>query len=427
MPIARSTGAKKARPAGGRAGSIVAIDAAGREAAEEARASLAQANRIVIKIGTNTIMRRKDSPGRLCGPESSRESPREGGIDIEYLHRASAQIAELARSGKQVIVVTSGAIGMGARELGIARRVTELRMRQACAAIGQIALMDEWRRAFSVFGLTPAQILVTRDEWDNRSAYLNLRTTIETLLEARAVPVFNENDVVSTLEIGNAFGDNDQLSAYIASKIDAELLLILSDVDALYEADPRENPGAKSIPYVRDLTEGILAAAGGKGSEFSTGGMATKLKAVAIARDAGCKVVIADGRETRVITRILAGEGVGTLFDASHGLKNRERWIKNSKAQGEITIDEGALAAIKAKRSLLPAGTIAVEGRFERGAVVLVRLARAKSGAAKLVTSLSSEELELVVGKKSEEVEALLGSEAPKLVARPEETVFLEE
>jgi glutamate 5-kinase len=398
----------------------------------EARSSLAQANRIIIKIGTNTIMRRKDSPGRLCAPNqnldrSSDRSSDSGGIDVEYLHRVAAQLAALARAGKQVIVVTSGAIGMGARELGIARRVTELRMRQACAAIGQIALMDEYRRAFGVFGLTPAQILVTRDAWDNRSAYLNLRASVEALLEARAIPVFNENDVVSTAEIGNAFGDNDQLSAYIASKVDAELLLILSDVDALYDADPRGNPEATPIPYVGDLTESILAAAGGKGSEFSTGGMATKLKAVEIARDAGCKVVIANGRAERVIARVVAGEAIGTLFDASHGLKNRERWIKNSQTQGTITIDEGALAAIKAKRSLLPAGVLAAEGRFERGAVVLVKLPRARSGAAKLVTSLSSEELELVVGRKSEEVEALLGKDAPKLVARPEETVFLED
>jgi glutamate 5-kinase len=393
--------------------------------AEEARAALALANRIVVKIGTNTIMRRKDSPGRLCGPASPRSA--EGGIDVEYLHRTAAQIAELARAGKQVIVVTSGAIGMGARELGIARRVTELRMRQACAAIGQIALMDEYRRAFGVFGLTPAQILVTRDAWDNRSAYLNLRASVEALLEARAVPVFNENDVVSTAEIGNAFGDNDQLSAYIASKVDAELLVILSDVDALYDSDPRSNPEAKAIPYVRGLTPEILAAAGGKGSEFSTGGMATKLKAVEIARDAGCRVVIADGRANRAITRILAGEAIGTLFDASHGLKNRQRWIKNSRPQGTIVIDAGALAAIREKNSLLPRGVVSVEGRFGRGDVVLVNGVGRAEGAAKVVTSLSSEELESVIGKRSEEVEAILGPGAAKVIARPEETVFLED
>jgi glutamate 5-kinase len=241
------------------------------------------------------------------------------------------------------------------------------------------------------------------------------------------VPVFNENDVVSTAEIGNAFGDNDQLSAYIASKVDAELLVILSDVDALYDSDPRSNPGANAIPYVRGLTPEILAAAGGKGSEFSTGGMATKLKAVEIARDAGCRVVIADGRANRAITRILAGEELGTLFDASHGLKNRQRWLKNSKAKGAITIDEGALGAIRAKNSLLPRGVTAVEGSFVRGDVVLVNGAGRAEGAAKVVTSLSSEELESVMGKRSEEVEAILGPGASKVVARPEETVFLEE
>jgi glutamate 5-kinase len=386
------------------------------QAEAEARASLSRANRIVIKIGTNTIMR----------PEGL-------GLDVEYLYRAAAQIAELARAGKQPIVVTSGAIGMGARELGIARRVTELRMRQACAAIGQIALMDEYRRAFGVFGLTPAQLLVTRDAWDNRSAYLNLRASVETLLEERVVPVFNENDVVSTAEIGNAFGDNDQLSAYIASKIDAEVLIILSDIDALYDADPRGNALARAIPYVGELSSEILASAGGAGSEFSTGGMATKLKAVAIARDAGCRVVIADGRADRVITRVLAGESIGTLFDAAHALKNRQRWIKNSRPQGTIRIDEGALAAIRAKKSLLPRGVTAVEGRFARGDVVLVAAPSGVSGegavggaAAKVVTSLSSEDLERVFGRKSDEVEAILGAGAAKIVARPEETVFLE-
>ena len=379
-------------------------------AAVEARASLSHANRIVIKIGTNTIMRREGVASRS-----------EGGIDVEYLHHVAAQVAELSRAGKQPLVVTSGAIGMGARELGLSRKVTELRMRQACAAIGQIALMDEYRRAFGVFGLIPAQLLVTRDSWDNRSAYLNLRASVEALLEQGAVPVFNENDVVSTAEIGNAFGDNDRLSAYIASKVDAEVLIILSDVAALYDADPRVKPDARPIPYVRELTPAILASAGGAGSEFSTGGMATKLAAVAIARDAGCKVVIADGREPRVVSRILAGEDIGTLFDAAHSLGNRQRWIKNSRPQGSIAVDDGALAAVRARKSLLPRGVTAVEGRFARGDVVLV------GGAAKVVTSLSSDELERVIGRKSDEVEAILGQGAPKIVARPEETVFLED
>ncbi|MFZ3111103.1 MAG: glutamate 5-kinase [Rectinemataceae bacterium] len=373
-----------------------------------ARAALGDANRIVVKIGTATIARPKGSPGR-------------GGVDTEYIHRVAAQFADLVRAGKQLILVTSGAIGMGARELGLTKRVTEVRMRQACAAIGQPLLMEEYRRAFDVFGLTAAQLLVTRDTWDDRAAYLNLRATVETLLEGRVIPVFNENDSVSTAEIGNAFGDNDRLSAYVASKIDAELLVILSDVDSLYDADPRENPNAKRIPYVAELTSEHLAAAGGRGSEFSTGGMKTKLAAVAVARDAGCRVVIAHGREPRVVSRIVAGEALGTLFDAAHALRNRVRWLKNSRPRGTITVDEGALAAIRAKNSLLPRGVTAVGGDFGRYTVVLV------NGVAKILTSLSSAEIAAAMGKRSEDIEAALGKGIPHIIARPEDMAFLDE
>ena len=402
--------------------------AAGSESAARAeltaRAELAGANRIVVKIGTATIARPKGSPARLTAIHGMADQPADqgsGGVDSEYIHGVAAQFADLVRGGKQLIIVTSGAIGMGARELGLTRRVTEVRLRQACAAIGQPLLMEEYRRAFGVFGLTAAQLLVTRDAWDDRASYLNLRATVETLLEDRAIPVFNENDSVSTAEIGNAFGDNDRLSAYVASKVDAELLIILSDVDSLYDADPRENPDAKPIPYVRELSSEHLAAAGGRGSEFSTGGMKTKLAAVAIARDAGCRVVIAHGREPRVISRIAAGEALGTLFDAAHALKNRVRWLKNSQPRGRLTVDGGALEAIRARNSLLPRGVTAVEGDFGRGAVLLV------NGAAKIVTGLSSAEIALVMGKRSEDIGALLGKGAPHLIARPEDTAFLDE
>lgn len=430
-----------------------------------ARKDLANARRIVVKIGTATVTRQKLAE---IDPGLARESPEtvaavraharakaagrdRGGVDTEYLHRVAAQFADLARAGKELILVTSGAIGMGARELGLTKRVTEVRMRQACAAIGQPLLMDEYRRAFSVFGLTTAQLLVTRDAWDNRGAYLNLRATVETLLAEGVVPVFNENDSLSTAEIGNAFGDNDRLSAYVASKIDADALLILSDIDALYDADPRENPEAKPIPYVKELSPELLKAAGGRGTEFSTGGMKTKLAAVSIARDASCRVVIAHGREPGIIARVLAGEGLGTLFDAEAAMKNRLRWLKNSSPQGTIFIDEGALAAIRSRKSLLPSGVTGVEGNFPRGAVVAVTGSAVTSiavasaagsagngsaaagrdatsvGIAKLVSSWSSEELRLAAGKRSSEVEAILGKEAGHLVARPEDTVFLDD
>lgn len=399
----------------------------------EARKELASAKRIVIKIGTATVTRQKQpepgtpSPGDLS---PSAEKVRErvhtraqlrerGGVDSEYLHRVASQFADLARSGKELILVTSGAIGMGARELGLAKRVTELRMRQACAAIGQPLLMDEYRRAFGVFGLTTAQVLVTREAWDLRASYLNLRATVETLLEQGVIPVFNENDTLSTAEIGNAFGDNDRLSAYVASKIDADLLIILSDVDALYTADPRENPDARPIPYVKELGPELLKAAGGRGTEFSTGGMKTKLLAVSIARDAGCRIVIAHGRERGVIARVLSGESIGTLFDAEAGLANRLRWLKNASPQGKLRIDEGALAAIRGRKSLLPTGLVEVEGDFPRGAVVEA------NGIANLISSFSAEELRSILGKRSSEVEEILGKEAGHIIARPEDTVFL--
>lgn len=380
----------------------------------DARTALMAAKRVVIKIGTNTITRQKGAASRLSdGPSGERP-----GIDVEYLHRVAAEIADIVRSGRQVILVTSGAVGMGARELGLSRKPKDMKTKQACAAIGQPLLMEEYRKAFGVFGLTAAQLLVTRDAWDNRSAYLNLRATVEALLERRVVPVFNENDSVSTAEI--AFGDNDQLSAYIASKIDAELLVILSDVDALYDADPRTEPAARPIPYVRELAPEILASAGGKGTEFSTGGMRTKLIAVGIARDAGCRVVIAHGRAPCVISRILAGETVGTLFDAVSGLKNRQRWIKNTRAQGVIEVDDGALAAMRTNNSLLPRGVIRVTGSFERGAVVLV------NDVAKVIANYSSSELSEARGKRSEGAGGR-SSGGGKVVARPDDVVFLDE
>ncbi len=380
--------------------------------ASEARNALRKAKRVVIKIGTNTITRPADAPSRLAGPGQ------QGGIDIEFIHRMAAELSDLAREGREILLVTSGAVGMGARELGLAKRPKDVKTRQACAAIGQPILMEEYRRAFDVYGLTAAQLLVTRDVWDKRSAYLNLRSTVETLLERRVVPVFNENDSVSSSEI--AFGDNDQLSAYVASKIDAELLVILSDVDCLYDSNPRENPGAKPISYVKDLSPEILAAAGGKGTEFSTGGMKTKLTAVQIARDAGCRVVIAHGRAPRAVSRVLSGESVGTLFDAACGLKNRQRWIKNTRPQGKIVVDEGALKAMRDNNSLLPRGVVDVEGLFERGAVVLV------NDTAKIISCLSAAELAAVRGKRSEQMEDILGEGASRVVARPGDTVFLD-
>lgn len=369
--------------------------------------------RIVLKIGTNMLSRQSgDEPisprGRDAGP-----------LDIEYMHRVAMQIAGLMRAGKQVLLVTSGAIGMGARELGLSRRVTDINMRQACAAIGQPLLMEEYRRVFGVYGITVAQILITRDDWNNRMSYLNLKNSVETLLDMKVLPIFNENDTISTAEIGNAFGDNDQLSAYIASKIDAELLVLATDIDALYTANPREDKTATPIRYVERLSPEIWAAAGERGSEFSTGGMKTKLKAVEIARDAGCKVILAHGRTPDLLARLAAGEEIGTLFDAANPLKNRTRWIKNASPAGSLLVDDGAMAALKDRNSLLPKGILRVEGVFDRGAIILV------NQQVKLVSAFSSSELEAIRGHHSSEITDLIGPDHPDVIARPEDMAFV--
>lgn len=342
--------------------------------------------RIVIKIGTSTLSK-------------------EGGINTEYISQTAKQVSGLLKEGRQVVIVTSGAIGMGAGQLNIKERITDMKMRQAYAAIGQPLVMAEYRKAFLRYDITTAQVLLTTDVFNNRKTYLNLRNSIETLLSLGIVPVLNENDSVSTDEIGSAFGDNDKLSALAASKIDADLLIILSDIDALYDKDPRKFSDARPIPVVYEITEEILRGAGQRGSEFSTGGMKSKIEAAKIAANAGCRIVLADGKVKNVITRILAGEQIGTVFMPKRKLSNRSRWILNSSPAGNIIIDEGALRAIRNHKSLLPSGIVSVKGSFDAGEVVLI------NNNAKAVTSLSSAEIKTIAGKHSSEIKKILGPE----------------
>jgi glutamate 5-kinase len=358
-----------------------------------------RAKRVVVKVGTATL-----SKG--------------AGIDRDYVDAMVGQLVTLQKSGRQVLLVTSGAIGLGAGELGLAERPTDVRMRQACAAIGQPTLMNEYKRAFGAHGVPIGQILLTNDVLSDRQGYLNLRATVETLLNLGGIPVFNENDTISIAEISRAFGDNDRLSALVASKVDADLLIILSDIDALYDKDPRKYPDAKPIPVVEKITPEIVEGAGAAGSAFSTGGMRTKIRAVLIAEKGGCTTVLAHGREPEVVTRILAGETLGTVFLAKPRMKNRLRWILNSLPAGRLTVDDGALEALYHRKSLLPRGVTAVEGEFDKGAVVLV------NDAIKLVTKFSSDELRQLAGKDSLAVAQIIGRK--DVIARPEDTVFLD-
>jgi len=360
-----------------------------------------KAKRIVIKIGTNTLTKNS-------------------GIDSAYVRQMAGQVNSLLKAGKQIVIITSGAIGMGAGQLSLGTRPSEIRMRQACAAIGQPMLMAEYRKAFEQFGVTVAQVLLTAEVLNNRKTYLNLKNSIETLLKLGVVPVLNENDSVSTDEIGTAFGDNDKLSALVASKIDADLLIMLTDIDALYDKNPREFTDAKPISTVYEITADIVRNAGGTGSKYGTGGMKTKIEAAKIASNASCRMVLANGRTKNVISRIVAGEEIGTIFMPKRKLSNRARWILNSSPAGVIKIDDGAMQAVKNRKSLLPSGVISVEGSFEAGSVVML------NDNAKAVTNLSSSQLKVLAGKHSSEIRKILGPKHRDVVAIPEDIVFLD-
>ncbi len=357
--------------------------------------------RIVIKIGTNILTKN-------------------GGMDGGYVRRIARQINSLLKTGRQVVIISSGAIGMGSGQLEMHGKVTNTKMRQACAAIGQPLLMAEYKRSFARYGVTVAQVLLTAQVLNNRKTYLNLRNSIETLLKLAVVPILNENDSVSTDEIGSAFGDNDKLSALVASKIDADLLIMLSDIDALYDRNPRKFADARAIPAVFEITANIIRSAGGRGSTHGTGGMKTKIEAAKIAANAGFRIVLADGRVKNVISRIIAGEEIGTVFMPRRKLSNRSRWILNSRPAGTINIDEGAMRAVKNRKSLLPSGVISVKGSFEAGAVVML------NDKAMAVTNLGSTQLKSLAGKHSSEIRKILGPGHRDVVAIPEDIVIID-
>ncbi|MFC1634875.1 glutamate 5-kinase [Planctomycetota bacterium] len=358
------------------------------------------AKRIVIKIGTNILTK-------------------DAGVDSAYVRRVAGQVNSLLEAGRQVVIISSGAIGMGLGQLDI-ETAKDIQMRQACAAIGQPLLMAEYRKSFQRYGVDVAQVLLTAEVLNHRKTYLNLRNSIETLLNLSVVPILNENDSVSTDEIGSAFGDNDKLSALVASKIDADLLIMLSDIDALYDRNPRKFADAEPISTVFEITDDIIRNAGGKGSKRGTGGMKTKIEAAKIASNAGCRIVLANGRIKDVIRRIVAGEEIGTIFMPRRKLSNRARWILNSAPAGTICIDDGAMRAVRARKSLLPSGVIDVEGSFEAGSVVML------NDNAKAVASIGSSQLKMLAGKHSTEIKKLLGPKHRDVVAIPEDIVIID-
>ena len=346
--------------------------------------------RIILKIGTSSL------------------SNDDGSFNRQLTEDIARQVAALKKQGKEVIVVSSGAIGIGIEQLGMKQRPREIPLRQAAAAVGQTILMREWRTAFEKYDIKVAQILLTYEYFSNRMTYLNLRNSISELLEFGVVPIINENDPVCVHEIEATFGDNDKLSAMVASKVEAGLLVMLSDIDGLYDKNPKRNGDAKLISTIREITPEIERCGGSPTSTKGVGGMRTKIEAAKITCMAGCHMVIANSDVDECVMKIMNGENIGTLFLARNGkYKNRTRWIILSKSSGKVMVDKGAENAVMKSRGLLPSGILEVEGIFDRGDIVEIE----SEGEvfAKGITDYTSSELNKIKGKHSDKIEEMLG------------------
>ena len=359
------------------------------------RSQLKDASRIVVKLGSLVV------------------TTDDGEVDAANLTHLAEQICELTRSGKEVVLITSGAIRAGRNQLGIHDRSLDLPARQAAAAIGQIELMWRYREIFGRFSQPIAQVLLTQAELSDFRRYLHLRNTLTTLIrEYHAVPVLNENDSVSAE--GVQIGENDRLAAVVASKLDADVLLSLSDVAGYYDGDPHHNRNAKLIPLVTEITADMEARAVDSAGRAGRGGMRTKVESAKLAMAAGVVMVIAAGRERDVIRRIMAGEEVGTIFvPKAAKMRSRKRWIAYAAVpKGKLFVDEGAAKALLADgKSLLPVGVVAVEGDFDAGAMVsvLTESAGEHREIARGLANYGSQDLRRIQGCKSKDIHKALG------------------
>ena len=346
--------------------------------------------KIVVKIGTSSITRDDCS------------------LNNTFMENIAAQVLELHRQGKKVILVSSGAIGVGLDILNLNHRPKEIPIRQAAAAVGQSILMQEWIKAFAGYDLKVAQIMLTYESFSNRLTYLNLRNSISTLLDYGVIPIINENDCTCVNEIEATFGDNDKLSAMVASKIEADLLVILSDIDGLYDKNPKRNEDAQLLGTVTDITPQIESYGGSPTSTKGVGGMRTKIEAAKISMMSGCHMVIANSDTADVVQKVVAGEDIGTLFLANDDVhKNRIRWIILAKSSGTITVDSGARDAVRRKMSLLPSGVINISGDFDRGDII--ELECDGEVFAKGITDYTSDELNVIKGKHTDMIAEILG------------------
>ena len=352
----------------------------------------ATAEKIVVKVGTRVLT---DAQGKL---------------DLQRMNALANQLVAIADSGRQVVLVSSGAVGAGMNRLSMETRPTDVATLQAIAAVGQTDLMQTYQKLFQEQGRLAAQVLLTANELDDRVSYLNVRNTLLELLELQVIPVVNENDTVSVDELQTTFGDIDQLAGLVTNLLGAQLLIILSDVDGLFTGNP-EDDTSELVPTVISLDETIAGYVQESSGGLGTGGMGSKLQAVRMVTSAGENAVIANGRESEVLTRILAGESLGTLFVAEgKTLSPWKRWLRfSAQTQGTIMLDKGACAAIQQEgSSLLAIGIIRHQGHFNKGDVIQL-CNEAGEELARGLTNYNSDELEQIRGHRSEEFQQILG------------------
>ncbi|HSF96356.1 MAG TPA: glutamate 5-kinase [Thermohalobaculum sp.] len=365
---------------------------------------LTRARTIVVKVGSALLV-----------------EPGDGTLRTGWLAGLAADLAAHRAAGQQVVVVSSGAIALGRHALGMGQGVLRLEQAQAAAAVGQTRLVRAWEEALQPLGLKTAQVLLTLDDTQNRRRYLNGRSTLETLLGFGLIPVVNENDTVATDEI--RYGDNDRLAARVALMAGADVLVLLSDVDGLYTADPRGNAAAEHLAEVTEITPEIEAMAGGAGSAAAKGGMKTKILAAKTAMQGGCAMAVMKGDVHRPLSALANGTRATWFRSSSSPAAARKQWIAGMKPVGALLVDTGAVAALRSGKSLLPAGVRRVDGRFERGdPVSIVTEAGETVGAA--LAGYNSQEARAIAGQKSNRIPSILGYPGRAALAHRDDMVI---
>ncbi|MBP2649638.1 MAG: proB [Firmicutes bacterium] len=371
------------------------------------RCELVRAKRIVVKVGTSTITH---STGKL---------------NLLRLEKLVREISDLVNQEKELILVTSGAVGAGIARLGLQERPKTIPEKQAVAAVGQGILMQTYEKLFAEYGQVVAQVLLTREDSNHRKRYINSRNTLTTLLTMGVIPIINENDAVAVDEL--KIGDNDTLSAMVASIVDADLLIILSDVEGLYTANPQQDPTATLLAEVGEITTEIENLAGGPGSKQGTGGMYTKLQAAKIAVNSGVTMVIASGGRDGIIREILAGAEYGTIFSSkNHSLEFRKRWLAfGNRIVGTVTIDKGCENALLHNgSSLLAAGITKVTGEFEHGNTIRILSSEGRE-LARGLTNYSDDEIRRIMGAHTDKIVQILGAKLYDEVIHRDNMVLL--